>query len=355
MSHARTASVRAPLWPCLPLVFALGCGASADGLGQHSQAIVNGTDDNSDPAVVMLLSQESGSTVAHLCTAEVISPTVLLTAAHCVDAAGDTLFYVFKGPDLDRPTSADWLGVQSVHANGDFNINKLYNGHDIGVVVLSQPTSIVPLRFNRSVLNSSWMGTAVRLVGYGTSDAAGAKGAGRKRAAHTTLGRVTSYLFNVGDANGQNCHGDSGGPALVNIDGVETIVGVTSFGTDPCDEGGYDTRVDLYASWIDHYLHPDAECTPDCKAGSCDDGCGGSCGCKNDSQGGLSGEPSQTQAPGGTSGSSDVGPEIRGGCSIAAHTPESTLPTLLCVVLGLWIVRRRPVPVGARVRSRRRR
>ncbi len=350
MSHAQKIPVRLLVNASLAAAFAIsGCGLGSDELGSHSQFIINGADDNSDTSVVMLLSQESGSTVAHLCTAEVISPTVLLTAAHCVDANSDTQFYVFKGADLDHPSGSDWLGVREVHPNGDFNISKLYNGHDIGVVVLSQPTSLNPMPFNRSAMNSSWTGSSVRLVGYGTSDPAGQKGAGRKRSANTVLGRVTSYLFNVGDSGGQNCHGDSGGPALMKIAGIENIIGVTSFGTDPCDEGGYDTRVDLYASWIDHYLHPDATCTPNCKAGSCDDGCGGTCDCKSDSTGGPSAEPSQTQAPGGSnSGSSEAsGPDVHSGCAVSGQAPESSVPTLLCVVLSLLVVRKKPILVRA--------
>jgi secreted trypsin-like serine protease len=48
-----------------------------------------------------------------------------------------------------------------------------------------------------------------------------------------------------GDKGESSCYGDSGGPLFVGDQ--QTIVGVTSFGTDPflCRGPGYNQRVDL--------------------------------------------------------------------------------------------------------------
>ena len=90
------------------------------------------------------------------------------------------------------------------------------------------------------------------------------------------------------------CNGDSGGPALMKIDGVETIVGVTSYGNADCSDGGFDARVDSDLAFIDTYL-PRA-CARACDGRACgSDGCGGSCGSCSD--GDLCADDGQCVAP----------------------------------------------------------
>jgi MYXO-CTERM domain-containing protein len=40
----------------------------------------------------------------------------------------------------------------------------------------------------------------------------------------------------------------------MNIGGQEVIVGLTSYGDVNCNQGGYDTRVDTLASWVEPYV-----------------------------------------------------------------------------------------------------
>ena len=51
------------------------------------------------------------------------------------------------------------------------------------------------------------------------------------------------------------CSGDSGGPVLATINGVETVIGVNSFGFVYCIGAGNSTRVDAYVPWVDQYLN----------------------------------------------------------------------------------------------------
>ncbi len=72
------------------------------------------------------------------------------------------------------------------------------------------------------------------------------------------------------------------------INGVETLVGVTSYGNQNCTSGGYDTRLDDYQAFITTYTGQNNgngnngngnNCTPSCNGKSCgSDGCGGTCG-----------------------------------------------------------------------------
>jgi hypothetical protein len=57
----------------------------------------------------------------------------------------------------------------------------------------------------------------------------------------------------------QPCDGDSGGPAFATIGGVEVVVGVTSSGDAQCSQGGHDTRVDAYTSFLSPWLRATAE------------------------------------------------------------------------------------------------
>ena len=49
-------------------------------VGTLDTSVINGTVDNGDPAVVMLRASQGG-----YCTGTLVSPTVVVTAAHCVD------------------------------------------------------------------------------------------------------------------------------------------------------------------------------------------------------------------------------------------------------------------------------
>jgi secreted trypsin-like serine protease len=245
-------------------LLALGCQGMTTDATEQQHAIIGGTptDTAADPGIVALFAQVPGQQQGALCTAEVISPTVLLTAAHCTDEAEvgqGAVWRAYLGNDLtqqkDHPEL--WVDVKEVHHDSAFSTTNLQGGHDIGVAILAQPLpdSIKPLPFNRKALATADSGKAVRIVGYGLSDGFQQTGAGIKRTANTTIGQVSDTLIQVGDGTHNICNGDSGGPALLNVDGTETIVGVTSFGFIFCLGSGNDTRVDLYTDFIDQFLH----------------------------------------------------------------------------------------------------
>jgi V8-like Glu-specific endopeptidase len=216
--------------------------------------IIGGSVDTGDSSVVIVFAQENGSSQGSLCTASVIAPTVLLTAAHCVSPAevgSDVTFHVFTGYDFNS-NNGNWLDVAKVDWDHQFDPNSLDGGHDVGIVVLAKPVSLAPLPYLRSAADA--LTGAVRLVGYGNNNGRANSGAGIKRQVTTSLNDVTSKLLQIGDNKHETCNGDSGGPAFMNVNGVETIVGVTSFGQVGCTGGGYDTRLDLYTRFIDGYV-----------------------------------------------------------------------------------------------------
>jgi V8-like Glu-specific endopeptidase len=260
-------------------LFGLGCSGTIDSspTAESDAPIIGGSTDTADPAVVMLYAN-SGS----ICTATVISPTVLLTAAHCVSpqTVGSTTFQAYFGADANAG-GGTWAKVSATHYDSGFDVNDLNGGHDVAVAILASPTSVAPKPVNRSSSITGMLGQSVRLVGYGLNNASAQAGAGTKRQVTTTLNQVTSQLLQIGNSQKETCNGDSGGPAFMNFGGVETLVGVTSFGQVGCTGGGWDTRIDVYASFIDPFVKGASApvCTPSCSGKTCgDDGCGGSCG-----------------------------------------------------------------------------
>jgi secreted trypsin-like serine protease len=237
-----------------------GCTGAAMDPGVVGEEIIGGTTDTTDSAVVLLYMTVPGQQGGALCTGEVVSPHVVLTAAHCTGGEDPTVtnatWRVFLGNDFSTATAADLLAVKEAHFNPSFSINNLPGGNDVGVAILQNalPSTIVPLTYNRASMDSGFDGKPVRFVGYGLDNGTAQTGAGVKRTTTTTLSDHTALLLHFSDGTHETCNGDSGGPALMTLGGKETIVGLTSYGDVNCAAGGYDTRVDAMAAWIDHYV-----------------------------------------------------------------------------------------------------
>jgi V8-like Glu-specific endopeptidase len=270
---------------CLSLPLAAACQPASFHIGSSRSPIVGGTTDTGDPSVVALYATDPNNPQAGgaLCTASVITPTVLLTAAHCVltsEIGPNAQFFVFGQSDINQMGAMPFnVTVASTHYDMAFDINNPQNGHDVGIVVLQQALTLTPLKWNQQPMSPSMTGGRVRLVGYGLSSGTMmVDTSGVRRQATTTLDDFDNMLLHIGNDMVDTCSGDSGGPAFMTIGGVETIVGVTSFGNQNCTGGGYDTRIDEYASFINQFTGT-MTCTPNCTNKVCgDDGCGHPCG-----------------------------------------------------------------------------
>jgi secreted trypsin-like serine protease len=355
-----------------------GCGAPP-AVGSVVSPIINGTDDTNDPAVVMVLAQVPGSMMASLCTGEVVSPHVVLTAAHCVDPAvvmAGAQFVVFIGQQLSQSSpNSDFLTVKETHFLDGFDGMSPQNGKDVGVVILANPTTIVPVPYNRTPLPASMVGSPVRLVGYGLNSGDDTQGtsAGTRREAPTKLAHLDDLFVGLGDGSHGICEGDSGGPAFMSFDGRERIVGVTSFGFTGCPltvpagtpagyEAGNDTRLDTYTDFIDKWVlmfdppakapgdacSSDSDCTPrQCDQTSVGKICTQAC----DPAAMPSTCPAGTTCtsvdgttlcvPPNTGGGGKGGGNKSGGCDVGGHAPVGGAGLLFGCALALWLARRR--------------
>ena len=233
--------------------------ACADGVeapppGQGEAPIVGGVLDTGDPAVVAFVPVDAQGQVLGVCTATLIEPEVLLTAAHCVDPAvtglepGTFSMAAYFGSDLtaEDPFFVEVRFADQIVIHPGWDPDTLAN--DIALAHLSEPSTVAPLPINTASVDPL-IGQAVRLVGFGqVGGAPGEDGSGIKRQTTTSLSETAPTQMAFVDAERNTCFGDSGGPAFMTIDGVEVVVGVTSFGDELCAQFGVDTRVDAFAA-----------------------------------------------------------------------------------------------------------
>jgi secreted trypsin-like serine protease len=350
------------------LLLVAGCSAGP-AVGSVHEALIGGVTDEGDSAVVLIQAHVPGATVAHLCSGALVSPHVVLTAAHCVDPAtvGEgASFLVFDStiagsgslPSQSHSVQASFYDLQF---NPDKNVFPTA-GHDVGVVILKAPLPQAPLRYNHAPVPSALIGQAARLVGYGVTSATdtSATTAGTRRQAPTRLSGVNTVRLDFEDGSHNICEGDSGGPAFMTVAGVDTVVGVTAYGDSNCSTSvpGSDTRIDTWASFIDGYvtqydpparsnLAVGATCTSDLEcaskicarisgtnfcAATCDPNTASSCPagmvCAS-----LDEDPLCAPA--------QLASMIHSGCDVAPHAPLAPSLPLVGLLLGLAVRLRR--------------
>ena len=262
------------------------------GLSAPAAAITGGeADGNRHPNVGLILFYSPDGRFR--CSATLVTPTVLLTAAHCtVDTVGKTLVdfrsVVANQPPTGYPVAAnpaagytqaeiEAAGFLSgtAYAHPDYsNFTDLDNWNDVGVIVLDhpvttiQPATVAPLNYLNAYAQPTLNKTLFTSVGYGTEVRKPDSGPQKptpetypliRRFAVQPGQKLTNQILQLnGNPNdtkgtGGTCFGDSGGPTFLN----GYVVTVTSYSyTDNCRYlGGYQ-RVDIpvVRNWLSTVL-----------------------------------------------------------------------------------------------------
>jgi hypothetical protein len=255
-------------------------------------AITGGeTDGEEHPNVgLVLFYSEDGDTNARFrCSGTLVTPTVVITAAHCTEGTVGKTLVTFESEIAEKapsglPRASDDegdgtsdIGFTASQAGGQFSFypgtaethpdysdfTDMRNWNDVGVIVLDDPVvGIVPAKlapegylndYAQPLLNKTYF----TLVGYGTEVRKPDDGPQKptpmsyplvRRMTLSNGQKLTDQIVQMNGnpanviAGGGTCFGDSGGPSFLN----DKLVTVTSYGyTSNCRYiGGYQ-RVDI--------------------------------------------------------------------------------------------------------------
>jgi hypothetical protein len=271
-----------------------------------AQAITGGQPDgNGHPNVAIIAFYDGTDHLRYRCSATLVTPTVLVTAAHCTaGVAGKTVVnfdpVIAEQPPSNLPYAPDtnpaagdtesdtgYTGTGSVtdaigrtwllgtpHAHPQYSdFTDLKNWNDVGVVVLDNPVTgiapakVAPANYLDTVARKDLAHTLFTIVGYGTEvrkpDSGPQKPTAQsypliRRVAEAPGQKLTPQILqvngNINDTRGTggSCFGDSGGPTFK--DGFQ--VTVTSYGyTENCRYLDGLQRIDIpvVQDWLKTY------------------------------------------------------------------------------------------------------
>ena len=243
------------------------CAAEVEAVASNSQALIAGELDSEHPAVVALVTNANA-----YCTGTLIAERVVLTAAHCVELTRPEA--VFFGHSLAQ--GGKLIPVERARAHPAFVPSgpDEASTNDIAALLLAAdaPVAVTPIPVLDPALAAGELtpDRELLVVGFG-GVASSPGGAGIKRKGSVAIDSVGDQLLYARASPSHPCGGDSGGPALLAIDGEEYLVGVTAGGDPNCGQYSVHTRADVHVDgFIRHFPEPQGQAGERCyQDGNC--------------------------------------------------------------------------------------
>ena len=234
-----------------------------------------------------------------ICTGTLITANVVLTAAHCVPEKASHVKIIFSN-EMDAMINAREQDVlqEFVLSATDFKVSTSWDPnnetieHNTGDIALIKFKGVIPAGFKPVAMladdSSLKIGDIISLAGFGVDEVDASKeinpkkykdleeaimygevtceddrtgkhlkcfkvertGDGILRQTEAPIKFILETEFHLNEIQTGTCNGDSGGPAFIKKDGEFFLLGVTSRGSDLCDEVGVYTNAVYYKKWI---------------------------------------------------------------------------------------------------------
>lgn len=233
-----------------------------------------------------------------ICTGSLIAPNIVLTAAHCAPDKAADIKIIFSN-DIDYVLNAREPDVQAefVLQATDFKVSKTWDPKnetieiDTGDIALIKFKGTIPKGYKPATIladdSKLKRGDMITVAGFGvdtvtTSEIDPKKvkdldeaiaygeivcdetpqgkkinclkiessGDGILRVTEAPIASIQETEFRLDEKKAGTCNGDSGGPAYLKQNGQLFLLGVTSRGSELCNDSGVYTNAVYYKTWI---------------------------------------------------------------------------------------------------------
>lgn len=218
--------------------------------------IVNGVEaTGQEPfaASIVGIASEDSFGLFIFCTGSIIDDTTIVTAAHCMEDAPKQMYIVFGLGEKDQNKILRPVTFTEFHEKWPTTQNEWVDTNDIGMAHFSggipEGYRAAQLLQDMTVLTKD---ATVMLAGYGVTSGRTQAGSGVLRYTSVTIRdpQFGTTEIQLDEVKSGTCNGDSGGPALIEIEGQLYLWGVTSRGAGYCNDDGIYTVINAHSAWV---------------------------------------------------------------------------------------------------------